>query len=59
MAGEAGGRGPGPPCPVGGSVSGKPVVIYPRDWDRGAHLPALGLIPAGSFDLKTVARLKE
>jgi hypothetical protein len=39
-------------------VSGPPAVIRPQDWDRGARLPALGLIPADSFDPEAVARLK-
>jgi hypothetical protein len=40
-------------------VSGPPVVIRPRDWGRGARLPALGLIPAGSFDPEAVTHLKQ
>jgi hypothetical protein len=39
-------------------VSGPPTVIRPRDWRRGARLPALGLIPAGSFDPEEITRLK-
>ena len=48
-----------PPGPVGGGVSGPPVVIRPQDWGRGARLPALGLIPGGSFDPEVVTRLKQ
>lgn len=44
---------------MGRRVSGKPEVIRPQNWERVAPLPALGLIPAGSFDLETVERLKE
>ncbi len=40
-------------------MSGPPVVIRPPDWERGARLPALGLIPSGSFDPDTVTRLKQ
>jgi len=40
-------------------MSGPPEVIRPRDWDRGARLPALGLIPAGSFDPEVVTHLKQ
>ena len=36
-----------------------PLVIRPQDWERGARLPALGLIPAGSFDPEAVTRLKQ
>jgi hypothetical protein len=40
-------------------VSGPPQVIIPQNWERAARLPSLGLIPPGSFDLETVARLKQ
>jgi hypothetical protein len=40
-------------------VSGPPLVIRPQDWDRQARLPALGLIPAGSFDPDAVTLLKQ
>ena len=40
-------------------MSGPPVVIRPPDWGRGARLPALGLIPGGSFDPEVVSRLKQ
>jgi hypothetical protein len=40
-------------------VSGAPEVIRLRDWDRGARLPALGLIPAGSFDPEEIIHLKQ
>jgi hypothetical protein len=40
-------------------MSGPPKVIRPRDWKRQAQLPALGLIPAGSFDPEVVTQLKE
>jgi hypothetical protein len=59
MAGAADGGGPGPPGLVGGGLSGPPAVLRPRDWERGARLPALGLIPAGSFDPEVVKYLKE
>jgi hypothetical protein len=39
-------------------VSGPPQVLRPQNWPRLAPLPLLGLIPAGSFDLKTVEHLK-
>jgi hypothetical protein len=39
-------------------ISG-PVVIRPQTWERGARLPALGLIPPGSFDAELVKRLKQ
>jgi hypothetical protein len=35
-----------------------PEVIRPGDWPRPARLPALGLIPGGSFGVETVAALK-
>jgi len=35
------------------------MVIRPQDWERGARLPALGLIPAGSFDPEGVIHLKQ
>lgn len=44
---------------MGHGVSGPPQVIRPQSWARGAPLPALGLIPPGSFDLETVVRLKQ
>jgi hypothetical protein len=40
-------------------VSGPPVVIRPGEWGREASLPALGLIPGGSFDPAAVTRLKQ
>jgi hypothetical protein len=40
-------------------VSGPPLVIRLRDWERRARLPALGVIPAGSFDPEAVIRLKQ
>lgn len=40
-------------------MSGKPKVIRPLDWDRRARLPALGLIPAGSFEKEAVTGLKD
>ncbi|MBU4356913.1 MAG: hypothetical protein KJ822_16480, partial [Proteobacteria bacterium] len=40
-------------------MSGTPKVIRPPDWGRGARLPALGLIPGGSFDPEVVSRLKQ
>jgi hypothetical protein len=40
-------------------VSGPPEVIHPQNWERTATLPALGLIPPGSFDLATVLQLKQ
>ncbi len=36
-----------------------PEVIRPQNWERAAPLPALGLIPPGSFDPETVIRLKQ
>jgi hypothetical protein len=39
-------------------MSGPPQVIHPLDWERAAPLPALGLIPAGSFDPEMVMELK-
>jgi hypothetical protein len=59
MAGEAGGGGPGPPGHLGDGVSGPPEVIRPREHGRGARLPALGLIPTGSFELEAVKHLKQ
>jgi hypothetical protein len=43
---------------VGGGMSGAPEVIRPQDWGRGARLPALGLIPGGSFKPEEISRLK-
>jgi hypothetical protein len=40
-------------------VSGPPEVIRPRDLGRGARLPALGLVPSGSFDPEAVKHLKQ
>ena len=40
-------------------MSSPPLVIRPQDWERGARLPALGLIPAGSFDPESITRLKQ
>ena len=40
-------------------MSGAPQVIRPLDWGRGARLPALGLIPADSFDPEAVTHLKQ
>jgi hypothetical protein len=40
-------------------MSGPPVVIRPPEPGRGARLPALGLIPSGSFDPEVVSRLKQ
>jgi hypothetical protein len=40
-------------------VSGAPIVIRPREWGREARLPAMGLIPGGSFDPELVQHLKE
>jgi hypothetical protein len=40
-------------------MSGPPLVIRPQDWGRGARLPALGLIPAGSFNPEEISRLKQ
>jgi hypothetical protein len=40
-------------------VSRPPEVIRPQNWERTAPLPALGLIPPGSFDLGTVLQLKQ
>jgi hypothetical protein len=40
-------------------MSGAPGVIRPQNWGRGARLPALGLIPAGSFDPQEISRLKQ
>jgi hypothetical protein len=34
-------------------------VIRPQDWDRGARLPALGLIPPECFEPETVKALKQ
>jgi hypothetical protein len=59
MAGVAGGCGPGPPGPVGHGLNGPPEVIRPQDWARDKHLPALGLIPPGSFNEETVLNLKQ
>jgi hypothetical protein len=59
MAGAAGGGGLGPPGLVGDGLSGPPALLRPRDWERGARLPALGLIPGGSFDPEVVTHLKE
>jgi hypothetical protein len=36
-----------------------PKVIRPQNWERAATLPALGLIPSGSFNLEKVLQLKE
>ncbi len=44
---------------MGDGLSGPPEVIRPEAWGRGARLPTLGLIPAGSFDPEAVTRLKE
>ncbi len=43
---------------MGDGLSGPPQVIRPRDWRRDARLPALGLIPPGSFAPEEVAALK-
>jgi hypothetical protein len=59
MAGAAGGGGPGPPDLVGDGLRGPPALLRPRDWERGARLPALGLIPAGSFDPEVMKHLKD
>jgi hypothetical protein len=59
MAGQAGGGGPGPPGHLGDGVSGPPEVIRPQDLGRGARLPALGLVPAGSFEPEAVKSLKQ
>jgi hypothetical protein len=40
-------------------VTGPPQVIHPQNWERAARLPALGLIPPGSFDQDLVLRLKQ
>jgi hypothetical protein len=40
-------------------MSGAPVVIRPPEWDRRGRLPALGLLPAGSFDPEEISRLKQ
>jgi hypothetical protein len=39
-------------------MSDAPVVIRPQIWGREVRLPALGLIPGGSFDAGLVTRLK-
>jgi hypothetical protein len=40
-------------------MSRAPTVIRPQTWGREAPVPALGLIPAGSFDAVQVMRLKQ
>jgi hypothetical protein len=40
-------------------MSGPPQVIRPPEWERRARLPALGLIPGGSFDPEMVTQLKQ
>jgi hypothetical protein len=44
---------------MGFTLSGPPVLIRPHDLDREARLPALGLLPAGSFEAEAVAHLKQ
>jgi glucosyl-3-phosphoglycerate synthase len=40
-------------------MSGPPEVMRPLQWERTGRLPALGLIPAGSFDPEMVLNLKQ
>jgi len=40
-------------------VSSRPEIIHPLNRERAAPLPALGLIPPGSFALDAVAGLKQ
>jgi hypothetical protein len=44
---------------MGRGVIGSPAIIRPQNRERATPIPALGLIPPGSFEVEKVERLKQ